>query len=180
MEKKICLKTPIFNIEELSFGKKDTSPVYPGTYYRVDCPDWVNILALTEQNQKAILIRQYRVGVEKDILETPGGLVEPSESKDPTMTAARELEEETGYSSKNILSLGESFPNPAMQTNRIHFFLALNCMPPEQRKHFPDLGEDISVELFDVKDLEQMVRYGRIEHCLSAFCVLLAMRHLNK
>ena len=67
-----------------------------------------------------------------------------------------------GYTTKNILSLGCNYPNPAMQTNSVHFFLALNCVLPEVRKHFPDSGEDITVELFDVKELEEMIRYGRV------------------
>ena len=77
------------------------------------------------------------------------------------------------------LSLGDIYPNPAIQTNRVYFFLALNCVIPDVRKHFPDHGEDITVELFDVKELSDMVAFCRIDHSLSALCVMKALKHIN-
>lgn len=52
------------------------------------------VLALTEQGN-VVMVRQYRPGPERVLLEMPGGMVDAGES--PEAAAARELLEETGY-----------------------------------------------------------------------------------
>ena len=105
-------------------------------------------------------------------------MVDPGE-KDVTMAAVRELEEETGYTSQRILPLGSLNPNPAIMTNRCHFFLALGCYLNPDRKHFPDAEEFIEVVETDVTDLEQMVRFGEINHSLAALCIMLAAKYVQ-
>ena len=63
-------------------------------YYVLEYPDWVNVIALTEDNQ-VILVRQYRHAAGEVILELPGGVIEKGESLE--QAARRELLEETGY-----------------------------------------------------------------------------------
>jgi 8-oxo-dGTP pyrophosphatase MutT (NUDIX family) len=106
-------------------------------------------------------------------------MVDPHEANDPTMAAVRELEEETGYTSQRILSLGSFNPNPAIQTNRIHFFLALNCQPSEKRKYFPDPEEKIEISFHKPKDLDELVRFGHLDHALSGLCVYLAQKYID-
>ncbi len=170
------LKTFPFNIEEVFFERGEYKPTRP--YHRLDCPDWVNVLPITQEG-KVILIRQPRIGEEKDILVTPGGVANKNE-KDLTISALRELEEETGFTSQTILPLLSVNPNPAIMKNKIHFFLAKNCYLNPQRKHFPDEGEFISLEFVDIHELDQMVRTSRINHALSALCIMLAQKYLTK
>src|SRR5215471_4346102 len=110
----------------------------------IDSPDWVNIIPLTPDRQ-VVMIRQFRFGIDANTLEIPGGMVEPGE--EPMIAAARELEEETGYQPGRVVHLGTIHPNPAIQNNRCHSFLAFDC----RKVHggLQDTGEDISVELFD-------------------------------
>src|SRR5512134_2464274 len=82
---------------------------------------WANVLALTKNNE-AILVKQYRHGVCGVLREFPGGVVEDGES--PSEGAKRELLEETGYASSNIIEIGRLYPNPALQTNTLYCFLA--------------------------------------------------------
>jgi ADP-ribose pyrophosphatase len=176
ISKEVVFKTRPFNVEKISFEFEDLSPTLP--YFRLQCPDWINVLALTLDG-RAILIEQPRVGSMTTVLETVGGVIEASE-KDPTMAAVRELEEETGFTSRRVLSLGNMNPNPAIMTNNCHFFLALDCVPVEDRKHFPDSDERITVKLFDVKELELLVRTRQLNHALSALCIMLAQKYLPK
>ncbi len=173
---KTILQTPIFDVQELLFSDEGKPLSHP--YYRLQCPDWVNVLPITVNNE-AILIKQHRPGSLSTILETPGGVVDPEEGKDPTQTAFRELEEETAYTTQKMLFLGALNPNPALQNNRVHFFLALGCQIAEDRKHFPDLHENISVVKTKLEDLEEMVRLGQIDHSLSALCILLAAKYIK-
>ncbi len=57
----------------------------------------VCIVSLTAENN-IVLVRQYRPGPEKALLEIPGGRVDEGEK--PATAAARELLEETGYKGK--------------------------------------------------------------------------------
>ena len=174
-EKKQLLKSIPFNVEELHFqeGHEATHP-----WTRLECPDWVNVLPVTTSGE-VILIRQMRVGCMRMCLEIPGGAVEPEEMKDPTLAAARELEEETGYVAESLLGLGSCNPNPAINTNRVHFFLARGCRPAEDREKFPDPGEDIELVMTESHRLESMVRFGEINHGLSALCVFMAGKYVN-
>ncbi len=175
LKKRTILETIPFNVEEIEIRSDRGAARHP--YYRLDCADWVNVLPVTSTN-KAILIRQPRAGVLGPVLEVPGGMINPGE-KDTTMAAARELEEETGYTSQRFLPLGSINPNPAIMTNRCHFFLALGCHLNPERKHFPDAEESIEIVETDLGDLEQMVRFGEINHGLAALCILLASKYVK-
>ncbi len=173
---KIVLRTTPFAVEELHLSQNNAPAQHP--YYRLRCPDWVNILPITREGD-AILIRQYRAGSQSIILETPGGVVEAGEEKDPTWTALRELEEETGYTTQKMIFLGALNPNPALQDNRTSYFLALDCQLEKERKRFPDEEEDIEVHKVRTTELEDLIRLGRIDHSLSALCILLAGKYIN-
>lgn len=164
------LELDIFRVEKLL--------VAGNPYYRLATSDWVNTVPVTAQGE-VLLIRQFRVGAMTATLETPGGVVADGE-KDMTLAAVRELEEETGYTSRNVLPLAALNPNPAIMTNTVHFFLALNCEPAQPRQHFPDAGElNLTTETVARDELDTLVRSGRINHCLSALGIMLAQRYLK-
>ncbi len=161
----------VFEVENIHFENQK----HP--YTRLLSPDWVNVLAVTSE-KKAIMIRQFRVGTLTDTLEVPGGCVDANE-KDTTMAALRELEEETGFTSARILPLGSLAANPALMNNKLHMFLAMNCVLNPDRQHFPDESENIKVELVPLEELEQLVRLGRVDHCLSALTIMMAKKYFS-
>ena len=169
------VETPIFNVEALHLNCDGQPLSHP--YHRLTCPDWVNVLPITADGQ-AVLIKQPRAGSLTICTEIPGGMVDPHE-KDPTLAAARELEEETGYTSQRILPVGALNPNPAIMNNRCHFFVALGCTLNPDRQHFPDREERIEVKLVPAKDLGHMVRTGQIDHSLCVACILLAGKYVD-
>lgn len=174
LEKKTVLETHPFNVEELNLEQDGKPLAHP--YHRLVAPDWVNVLPVTTE-RKAVLIRQYRAGAMAETLEIPGGVIDADE-KDPTMAAAREMEEETGYTSQRLLPLGSINPNPAIQNNKVHFFLALAAAVNSERRLFPDEQERIKVELFDVDELDELVRTGQMNHALCGLCAFLAKKYL--
>ena len=173
--KREIISTKPFAVEELQLARGDRAIESP--YYRLNAPDWVNILPILSDG-RALLIRQVRAGTLRPVLEIPGGMIDLGEY-DPTMAAVRELEEETGFSSQRILPLGSINPNPAIMTNRVHFFLALSAYPVASRKHFPDPEEQIETVFFPTTDLEHLVRTGQIDHALAALCILLAGKYID-
>lgn len=134
----------------------------------IECTDWVNIIPVTLEDE-VVLVRQFRFGVWSDSLEIPGGMVDPGE--EPLEAAVRELEEETGYVPGKVIHLGSVHPNPAIQTNRCHSYLALSCYqkaPPN-----PDEGEELVVERVARKQIPKLLREGAITHSLVVAAFLL-------
>ncbi len=130
--------------------------------YVMECADWVNVVALTDDDQ-IVLVRQYRFGRETFTLEIPGGVVE--EGEEPATAAARELREETGYACETIEPLGWHEPNPAIQSNRVHSFVATGCHRVGDLQ--PDEGEDLEVVKIPVSALDEALRSGEIRHSLA-------------
>ncbi|SME90697.1 NUDIX hydrolase [Pseudobacteriovorax antillogorgiicola] len=151
---------------DLIDNRKKKELNYP--FYRLKAPDWVNVLAITE-GQKAVLVKQQRVGTMTDTLEIPGGVID--EGEDPKVAAIRELEEETGYRAKRVEHVATINPNPAIMTNNVHMFVALDCAIPQDRKLFPDENESIDIITCDVKELIPKTLNQEINSALAALTI---------
>ena len=133
----------------------------PHPFYRIDAADWVNILALTDQDE-IVMVRQYRHGERGVTLEIPGGIVDPGESG--AQAASRELLEETGYEARDVVRLGVVNPNPALFGNRTETFVArgVRRVAEVQNSH----TEETVVELVPRAELRAQARGGRISSAL--------------
>jgi 8-oxo-dGTP pyrophosphatase MutT (NUDIX family) len=141
------------------------------SFLRLECPDWVNIVAVTD-NGEMVLVEQYRHGTDEMTIEIPGGAVDPGE--DATTTAARELEEETGYRAAELVEIGRVDPNPAFLSNRCWTYLALGCRSDGEIR--PDPSEEIEVRLARLGDFGRLIDDGAITHSL----VIAAHDHLQR
>jgi 8-oxo-dGTP pyrophosphatase MutT (NUDIX family) len=130
-------------------------------FYVIEAPDWINVVPLTTTGE-VVLIEQYRHGSEELSLEIPGGMLDGGES--PREAAARELTEETGYAARELIFLGKTRPNPAIQDNWIHTFLARDC----EYRHEPvcEGTEHTVVRLRALDDIPRLIAEGAITHAL--------------
>lgn len=72
-----------------------------------------------------LLVEQYRVPLGRQCLELPAGLIgDETEGETAEVSAARELEEETGYRPATCTSLGTFHASPGMVTERFHLIRA--------------------------------------------------------
>ena len=133
--------------------------------------DWVLILPLTA-DEKVIMVRQYRHGIERVCLELPGGLVDPADDS-PARSAQRELLEETGYRSDQIMLIGECYPQPAILSNKCFFYLAQNAA--EVKAQQLDSGEDIEIVKIPLEQIPARIANKEIDHGM----VLLAFSFLG-
>lgn len=148
--------------------------IHPRTHKRqnyvvIDCPHWVNVIALTPQDE-VVMIRQFRHGTGEITLEIPGGMIDAGEP--PLEAAKRELQEETGFIAKEWVELGMVEPNPALQTNQCWTFLALDASPDGETNFDP--GEVIQTELLPLSGVQSLIERREITHSL----VVAAFYHL--
>lgn len=141
----------------------------------LETPDWVNVIALTPE-RRAIMVRQFRFGLAAVTTEIPGGIVDPGE--DHGDTARRELLEETGCAAASWTYLGRIQPNPAIQDNQHHLWLAEGCVPVQPPQL--DAGEDIAVSTLSLDEVRVGILDGAIGHSLvvAAFSRVLDLRRV--
>lgn len=158
-EERVEYKTNIFNLIKRDMYYEQEN--HHGSFYSIDPPDWINVIALTPKNE-IVLVEQYRFGIEEVTLEIPGGMVDPGE--DAFETAKRELLEETGFYSEEWESLGKVSSNPAIQTNYTHTYLAKNAY----RKQDQELGthEFIEVHTIPFDHFLELAKKEEIHHAL--------------
>lgn len=131
-------------------------------FFVLEMSEWINIIPITPEG-KVVMIHQFRHGSGEVSLEIPGGLVEGDDDL-PADAARRELVEETGYDADELIFLGKVAPNPALQNNQCHSFLALGARPVGKQKL--DEGEDIQVEEIDLGQIPSLIGAGRLNHGL--------------
>ncbi|MBL9209902.1 MAG: NUDIX hydrolase [Opitutaceae bacterium] len=138
----------------------------------IDAPDWVNVVALTA-DQRLVLVRQFRYGIDEFSLEVPGGVMERGE--DPVAAGLRELREETGFAGASARLLGSVRPNPAIQANRCHIVLVEGAVKVHALEWDPD--EEIEVSTAAVEDVLALAHSGGIVHALALNALMLFEPH---
>lgn len=142
------LKLDLIDVE-LSDGKKSKREI---VRHNGGC----TILAKTQEN-KILLIKQYRKAFDEEVLELPAGKIE--ENEDPLECAKRELQEESGYLAKNIEKLGVILASPGYTSEKIHIFRATDL---EYRPIDCDWDEHLEVFEMEEEEVNKLIKDGKI------------------
>ncbi len=141
-------------------------------------PGAVCIIALTDEN-KIVMVEQYRKALERSIVEIPAGKLEKGE--EPLKTAERELEEETGYVCEKMDHLISFYTSPGFADELVHVFLAQHL---SKKENAASLDEDEFVEVLELtlEEAERYVQEGKIYDAKTAYAVqfLQLKRALNQ
>lgn len=140
---------------------QDTMQIPNGNVVKWDLIDHKGAAAVVavRDDGKLLMVRQYRNALERETLEIPAGGLNGRE--EPTIdAAARELEEETGYSSTDLELLNSIYTTVAFCNEKIDIYLARNLSRGSQHL---DEDEYIDVEAWSLDDLLQMIFDGKIQ-----------------
>jgi ADP-ribose pyrophosphatase len=114
LSSQILFTCPYFKVE-----KKEL--LYPNgykhNYYLESAIDFVLIVA--EQNNKFLMVKQYRIPEENYTIEFPAGGISKGEL--PEISAKRELVEETGYIANNSIFIGKI--NPIVARSKVRGYI---------------------------------------------------------
>lgn len=148
-------------------------------FYVIEYGEWVNCLVLSD-NDEVTLLRHYRHGIDDYVLEIVGGLVDEGEA--PEITVRRELEEELGLKNATILQTGVCYPNPQIQTNRTHCFIALGGTFDGNREDEPGADFQIVKMPFDelIKIIETQSETMQSLHLTSIFFALNFLKNYSR
>src|SRR5438128_1126767 len=110
----------------------------------------VALVPLDEEGN-VYLVRQYRSGSGREMLEIPAGGLEPGEPRPDC--ACRELQEEIGMYPDEMHELGSFFVAASYTTENITIYLARKLRPSSQQG---DVDEDITVVKMPFKEAVQL------------------------
>ena len=153
-------KYSVFSVRRLVVRAPDSDKTM--TYHIIERSDSVQVIAITDDG-KFLMVEQDRQGTQQPSLEFVAGLVDQGEQT--KATAARELEEETGYRAQKLSELGWYYTDPAILTNKVTVYLAEGCKATGQQNQ--DEGEDVKLRVFDEGDVEKLIDSNQITHGLS-------------
>ena len=143
-------------------------------FYALDTPDSVAVLAVDDQ-RRAILNRQFRPALGKDILELPSGQLEKSETTEKA--ARRELAEESGLYASDLTYLGNFFHDPGRETGSMHVYFAKIAGKTSPRQEQYECIETIRIPL---DDLIAQVITNKIHDVTTIFAVLMLQNRLAR
>ncbi len=131
------------------------------------------ILAVTDARE-IVLVEQYRIPVGAPTIELPAGLIGDGDvAEDAATSAARELEEETGFTASAFDDLGEYATSAGMSAERFRLFRARGLVRTGPGGGVD--GEDIAVHVVALAGLAAWLGAARARGCVIDCRLLLAL-----
>lgn len=154
LDRKLVFTGRILNFYEDTIETQDGKIVY---YDFLGHKGAAAVVAITDDG-KLLMVRQYRNALDRFTLELPAGAKDTAE-EEGIVCAARELEEETGFYSNNLVPLLTLNTTVAFCNEKIEVFLARDLKASKQNL---DEDEFVEVETHSVDELMAMIYDGEI------------------
>ena len=150
---KELLKTPIFRVTQDVALDPDGFEIKRAI---VQHEGSAVVMPVDDQN-RVLLVRQYRLPAMQYLWELPAGRVDPGETV--LQAAKRELGEETGYRAKKMQKLVEFWASPGFLAEKMTIYLATGLTEGRQT---PMEDERIEIRWFSIAELEKMIAAGKL------------------
>ena len=120
------------------------------------------VLVPVTDDDRIVLVRQYRHPIGRWVWELPAGSLERGE--DPASAAARECQEEIGLIPGRVEKLGTLFPTPGYCDEEMNFYRLTQLRPPGEgdAAAHADEDEDIEAKAFTIEEMRAMIGRGDI------------------
>ncbi len=128
------------------------------------------VAVIPYQNEKIILINQYRSAIQEKLTEIPAGKIDINET--PIAAARRELEEETGYKAGNFKKIGDFYTSPGFSTEKIHLFLATDLTYYGQNQDAEEFIEVEKLTINQVKDFISKNKFKDLKTFMASYYLL--------
>lgn len=167
MTSEVLVDTPYLSLTRQTV--RVSSGVVIDDFHLLKAPPWVGVVCLTDDGN-LVMVRQYRHGHQGMSLELPAGVIDSNE--DVVAAAERELKEETGFESQDVVQLWKVRPEPARHDQWAHFCLARGA----RRRHSQELDETEHIEVVTrpVGELDDII--SEMIHAPHIAALLLAER----
>jgi ADP-ribose pyrophosphatase len=144
-------------------------------YFVRESPGFVIVFALTDED-RVVIVHQYRYGIDRVTLELPAGALEDQE--DPLSCAQRELIEETGFTSEHWEELMIAPSDPVRSDSVMHAYLARGAKHTHQQDL--DEGEDVEWELLPIEEFKRRLLAGAVGAVPSIAVAYAALDRLGR
>ncbi|WP_405101311.1 NUDIX hydrolase [Oceanobacillus sp. FSL H7-0719] len=131
-------------------------------------PGAVAVIAITKDN-KIVLVKQYRKPTEKTLVELPAGKIDQNEQ--PLAAAIRELEEETGYTTKELNFVTSFYTSPGFANELIYIYITDTL----EKLETPVQGDDdefIEILELSLDEAKQYVEEEKIHDAKTNYAIL--------
>jgi 8-oxo-dGDP phosphatase len=143
----------------------------------VEHPGAVGVVALDE-NERMLLVRQYRHPVGYRLLEPPAGLLDV-EGEDYRVAAERELWEEAATKAADWRVLVDAFTSPGMTNEAVRIFLARELSAAEELYDRMHEEADMETVFAPLADVVKAVLAGDLHNPILVMGALAAWTALN-
>ena len=140
----------------------------------IDHPGASAIVPIFEDG-RTLLVRQFRYPPHRTFLEVPAGKLDAPD-EDPETVAARELEEETGWTAGRFEPIGAAYPCIGYSNERIRIFAAYDL---EQGAQDLADGEFVEVVEMDLDEAIDRARSGDLQDMKTVTALTYAAAHLD-
>ena len=164
-EKKIC-SNKFIELYEDTLDLEGQKKIYIRGIRR----DYSTIVPFISKD-KILIIKSYRHLVDSTQLEVPSGYIDEGET--PKEAAIRELREETGYTAKDMISIGHYTLDYSMFEQKGNLFIAYGMT--KEGHQCLGIMEKIDIEIITIKEIKHLLFEGKILNAASIVALYRAL-----
>ncbi|ETA74893.1 NUDIX hydrolase [Ligilactobacillus equi] len=129
----------------------------------------VGVVIVSEDN-KMLLVRQWRAPLRQETLEIIAGKLEPGENE--ASAVVRELNEEARLQAQSVEKLTSFYVSPGFTDEKLTLYHA-SGLSPVSEKLPQDEGEILNLEWLDIKEVQVAIAKGEICDAKTIMAVML-------
>lgn len=166
-------KTPWMSVTEDDIVAPDGQE---NIYTTVNLRNGVHVVPL--EGEHIHLIKMWRYALGSESIEIVSGGLDQGET--PEIAASRELEEEIGFTSNNLINLGKLYPNANRITTFDTLYVATDLKPSQQQLEDSETHDLLETFMIPFEQAVEWVLNGTIVSTLTAYAILRTHHYLQQ